>query len=119
MNYDVGPMLNRTNQVRRAECIVDDEGDAMSMRHSSHALDIGHIGIWIAEGLGIDGLRVGSYSGLEGSQVIDLDDGIRDALRSQRVRDEVERAAIEVVGGHDVITGLCNVLQRIGDGCST
>ena len=33
--------------------------------------------------------------------------------------DEVERAAVEVVGSHDVVAGLGDVLQRVGDGSGT
>ena len=116
VDHDVGAVLDGAYQVGRAERVVDDEGDAMAMGHLGDGLNVSDVAVGIAERLGVDGLRIGLDSSLEGLEVVDVDDGVGDALRRQRVGDEVERTAVEVVGRHDVVARLTDVLQGIGDG---
>ena len=89
------------------------------MGHGGQGVDVGHVAVGIAEGLGIDHLGVGLDGCLEGLKVVHVDDGVADALCGQRVGDEVERAAIEIVGSHDMVASLHDVLQGVGDGSGT
>ena len=58
-------------------------------------------------------------SGFESLEVVHIDNGIADALRSQRVGNQVVRATVEVVGSHDMVAILHDILQGIGDGSGT
>ena len=118
MDNDVDSMLDGADH-DGGEGVVDDEHDAMAVGHLGYGLQMGHVAIGVAEGLGIDHLGVGLDGRLERLQVVYVQDGVADALRREGVGDEVERAAIEVVGCDDVVARLEHVLQRIGNGgCS-
>ena len=119
MHHDVGTVLNGTDEIGSAKGIVDDEGDMVAMSDFCQAVDIYHVGVGVAEGLGIEclGLRLdGSLNGLE---VAHINDGVLDALAGEGMGDEVERATIEVVGSHQVVARQQDILQRIGDGSGT
>lgn len=91
----------------------------MAVGYLADAVHIGHRSVGIAEGLDDNGLRVRTERLLHGFEVAGIYDGGSNALRRKRVLDEVERAAIEVVGSDDVVAVLCDVLQGIGNGCCT
>ncbi len=118
VHHHVGPMLEGTDEQRR-EGVVDNEEDAMAVCHLGYGIQVGHVAIGVAEGLGIDDLGVGAYCGLQGLQVVDIDDAVLHALGAQRVGDEIEGATVEVVGRHYVVTILQHVLQGIGHGRGT
>ena len=103
-------MLQRTNQIWCAEGVVDNEGDAVLVSHSSHAFQVEHVAVGVAESLGIYNFCVGLDGSLEGVEVVYIYNGISDALRSQRVGNQVVRTAIQVVGSYDVVAGTGNVL---------
>ena len=78
-----------------------------------------HIAVGVTEGLGIHHLCIGLDGSLKGAEVIDVDNGIANALSGQRVGNQVVGTTIEVVGSDNVVTILHDVLQCIGDGfCS-
>ena len=101
------------------EGVIYNEEYAVTVCHLGNGIQVGHIAVGVAEGLGVDDLGVGTYCGLQCLQVVYVHDAVFHALGGQRVGDEIEGAAVEVVGCHDVITILKHVLQCIGDGCST
>ena len=119
MYHDVSAVLQRTNQIRCAESVVDDEGDAVLVGYGSHTFKVKHIGIWVTESLGIYYFCVGLDSSFQSLEVVDINYGIGNALRSQRVGNKVVGAAIEVVGSNDMVAILHDVLQGVGDGGST
>ena len=59
------------------------------MGYSSHAFQVEHVRVWIAESLGIYYFCVGFDSSFEGLEVVDINNGIRDSLCSQRVGNQV------------------------------
>ena len=117
--HDVCAVLQRTDEIRCAEGVVDDEGDAVLVGHSSHTFKVEHVAVGVAEGLGIYYFCVGLDSGLQGVEVVDVDNRIRNALRSQRMGNQVVRTTIQVVGRNDMVASLHDVLQSVGDGSST
>ena len=91
----------------------------MLVCHSSHTLKVEHITVRIAEGFSIYYLCVGFDSCLEGSQVVHVHNRVAHALCGQCMGDEVVRTTIEVVGCHDMIACLHNILQCVGNsGCT-
>ena len=117
--HNVGTMLQRTNEIRCAEGVIYDEGDAMLVSHCSHTFEVEHVRVGITEGLGIHHLGVGLDSSIEGFEIVHVNNGIRNTLRSQCVGNQVVGTTIEVVGSDDVIAVLHDILQRISDGSST
>ena len=89
------------------------------MGYLGNAVDIGDTGIGVAEGLDDDGLGVGTEGGIDGSEIFGVDNGGADALGGEGVLNEIERAAIEVVGSYDVVACMGHILQGIGDGGSS
>ena len=83
-------MLNGTDEVGSAEGVVDDEGNVVAVGYDSDGLDVGDVGVGIAEGLGVYDFCVGTDGGLKCLQVVHIDDGVGDALGGQCVADEVE-----------------------------
>ena len=112
-------MLQRTDEVRCAEGVVDDEGDAMLMCDSSYTFEVEHVGVGVTEGLGIYNFRVGLDGSFKGLKVVYINNGVCDALGSQCVGNEVVGSTIEIVGSDDMVTSLSDVLQGIGNGSST
>ena len=119
MYHDVCSVLKRTNQIGSTKRVVNDEGQSVTMSHSSHTFDIQHIGIGISKRLGINHLRVGTDSIFKCLQFVDIHNGILYTLCLQRVRNQVIGTTIQVVCSHDVVTSLGNVLESIGDGSRT
>ena len=115
---DIGAVFYRLNENRR-KGVIDDEEHLMAMSHFSNTRQIGNIGIGVAQRLGKDNLRVRLDGALQRLQVVDIDNGVADAAARQRVGDEVERTAIEVVGGYQMVALEQDVLQCIRDGSST
>ena len=86
------------------------------MGHLGPGLDVEDIGVGVAERLGVEELGVGLDGGLDGVEVGRVDEGGREALLGEGVLEEVERAAVEVGGGDDVVAGGGDVLDGDGDG---
>ena len=86
----------------------------MLVRHGSHCVKVRNIGVRVAESLGIHHLSIGLNSSIEGIEVVHVENGERNALRCQRVRNQVERTAVEVIGSHDVVARSEEILQSIG-----
>ena len=69
-------MLQRTNQIRCAEGVVDDEGDAVLVGYGSHTFKVEHVGIGVTESLSIYYFCVGLDGGFESLEVVDINNGI-------------------------------------------
>src|SRR3712207_7713840 len=59
--HDVGTMLNGANKIRSAEGIVDDERQLMAVGNVRPFVNVGHVGVRIAEGFGVEGPCLGTY----------------------------------------------------------
>ena len=114
VHHHIGAVLNGANQERRAEGIVHHERHTMLVRHGSHCVKVRNIGVRVAERFGIHHLSIGHNGSIEGIEVVHVENGERNALRCQRVRNQVERTAVEVIGSHDVVARSEEILQGIG-----
>ena len=102
--YDVGTVLNGTDEVGRAKGIVNNEGQVVTVCHFGQCIDVGNVAIGIAESLCIDGAGVGPDGCLYSLKVVDIDYGVLNTLIGQRVGYQIVGAAIKVVGSYDVLT---------------
>ena len=76
MNNNVGSMFDRTNEVRSAEGVVDDERDVMTMSNLCKTVDICDVRIWIAESLSIERLGVRLDGSLYFIKVANINDSV-------------------------------------------
>ena len=118
VNYDVGSVLNRTED-DWSEGVVNDDYYIVLVSNFCNSIKVGHVAVWVAEGLDIHGFRVRTDSSLQCSEVVHVDDGVANTLSGECMCDEVVRTTIQVVCCHDVIAVLCDVLQGICDSCGT
>ena len=72
MNDDVCTMFQGTNQIWCAEGVVNDEGDAVLVGYGSHTFQVEHVGVGIAESLGIYYFRVGFDGCFQCVEVVEL-----------------------------------------------
>ena len=91
----------------------------MSVGYSGYGIDVEHVAVRVAKSLSVKSLRVGLNGCLYRLEVVEIDDTIGDTLCAECVGDEIERTAIEIVGCHDVVASLCDVLDGIGDSGGT
>ena len=86
------------------------------MGHLGYGVKVGHVAVRVAESLGVDDFGVRLYGRLEGLEVVDVDYGVRHALRGEGVGYKVERAAVKVVGRDNMVAHAEHVLQRVSHG---
>ena len=116
---DVGSVFDGSNQEGRAEGVVHNHDGTMAVSYLGDAVDIGHIGVGVAEGFDDHGLGVRTESSLNGFKVGGVDDGGFNALRAQRVLQQVVGTAIKVVGSYHMVAVAGHVLKRISNsGCA-
>ena len=119
MNNDICAVLNGTDQVRGAEGVIDDQRQAVLVRDGRDGVDIGDITVGVAQSFQIDRLGVGLDSVLHLGQIVCVHKGGGDAELGQGVLQQVVAAAVDGLLGHDVVTGLCQCLDGVGDGSGT
>ena len=118
-NHDISAMLQRAEQVRGGEGIVDDHRQMMLVGDGGDGFEVRQVGVRIAEGLEVDELGVLLDGVLELLRILGGDEGGGDAVTRQGVTQQVEGATVDVLGGDDVIAGLGDVAHRVFDrGCA-
>ena len=119
LDHDVGAVLQRAEQVRGGEGVVDDHRQMMLVGNCGDGLEVGQVGVRIAEGLEVDELGVLLDGVLELLRILGGDEGGGDAVTRQGVTQQVEGATVDVLGGDDVIAGLGDVAHRVFHGGCT
>ena len=82
-------------------------------------VDIGDVGVGVAERLEIDDRGVVLDGPLDLFQVMGIDEGGLDAKLGERMLQQVVGATVDSLLGNHMVTGLGKGLQGIGDGSST
>ena len=80
------------DQVRRAEGVVDDQRNAVLVGNFSDGVDVGNVGVGVAQRLQIDGLGVGLDGVLHFGQIVSVDKGGGHAELGQGVLQQVVAA---------------------------
>jgi hypothetical protein len=110
---DVGAPLQRAEEVRRRDRVVDDERHADLVGDGGDRLDVEDVLLRVGDGLAEERLGVGAGRGAPGLGVVRvLDEADLDAEPGQAVVEEVVRAAVEAGAGHDVVARLGDVEDR-------
>ena len=115
----VGAVLDGAQQVRRGEGCVHDQRHVVAVRDVGPGLKVEHVGVGVAKRLGVEQLGVILDGGFDGVQVGRVDERGGKPLLGQRVLEQVQRSAVQVGGGHDVVAGGGDVLYGDGDGGGT
>ncbi len=113
---DVRSVLDGPQQVGAGHGVVHDQRHAVVMGHPCQRGDVGHVAQRVADGFDEHGLGAAVDVPREAGRVARVREAGDDALARQRVREQVVGAAIERAGRDDVVAGLGDRLDRVGDG---
>ena len=112
MDHHISPMLNGTDQIGRAEGIVDDQRQAMLMCNGCDGIDIRNIRIGIAQGFNVDSLGVV----LNGIPYLGKIMGIYkcglNAIEGQCMSQQIGGTAVNSLLSNDMLTGLGQCSMR-------
>ena len=96
MHDDVSTMLERLNQVRGCDSVVDNQRDAVAVSDRRNTLDVKNADLWVSDGLGEEQLGVWLNCALPLIEVILIfDEGGGDSKLRKGVLEEVVGAAIK------------------------
>ena len=115
MDDDVGAVLDRAEQVRRAEGVVHGHGDAVRMGDLRDGVDVGDVGIRVAERFDEDEPGGVSDGGFDFCEVPGIHERRVDAERRQRVLEQVGRAAVDGLLRDHVVAAVGESLDDVGD----
>ena len=115
MDNDIGPVFNGTYQIRCSESVVDDQRQAVPMRDLSDGIDIRNVRIGIAEDLDINGFRFRQYRPLHLCQIVSIDKSRLDAIKRECMSQKIRGTSIDRFLCDNMLTALCEGLDRIGD----
>ena len=113
--HDISAVLDGTEQVRSCKRAVNYQRDIVVMRDLRELLNVGYVGVRVAEGLNVQRLCVPVDSRLEAALSIGVNELRGDPVQRERVRQQVVSSAVDGVGGYDVLSLLCKSLDGVGD----
>ena len=112
---DVRAMLDGFHEAD-AHGVVHHERDARLMGDGRERLEIRHVELRVADGLGVNGARLGGDRPAERLGVLGVDELRAAPEFRERVVQQRIGAAVEVVGRDDLVAGLRDGQQREADG---
>ena len=115
VNHNVSAVLERANQVGRAEGVIDHERQAVLMCNRRNRVDVRDIGVRVTEGFEVDCLGVRANCILDLIEFVRIDKGGLDAELLQRVCKEVIGAAVDGLLCDNVVARLCECLEGVGN----
>ena len=111
MNGDIGAVIERLQQDRGRNRVVDDERYAVAMGDLRQRLDIANIAGRIADGLRENRFGVFVDQLLDGIRLVAVGKARRDALTRQDVSEQRVRRSVELRHGDDVSAGVGQIDQ--------
>ena len=115
VNDDVDALIEEPRADRRCDRVVDDERNADAVGGLGPSWNVEHVEARVSDRLAEDGLR--PLVGCRGdrSRIIGVDPANFDPVLGQRVGEEVVGATVDLADGDDVVAGLGDVEDRVGD----
>jgi hypothetical protein len=98
--------LDRATQVRRGEGVVHDQRDAVRVRQLRQPLDVQYRAFRVADGLAVQGTRLGCNRTLPCFEIAGVDELDRHAYLFESMRELGGRAAVEVRGTYYLVARL-------------
>ena len=114
MDHYICAVFDGTDQIRGAEGIVDDQGQAVLMGNFCNSIDIGNIAVGIAQGLQVNRPGVFLNGVFHFTQVMGIYKSRVDAESRQRVFQQIETAAVDGLLGHDMPAVSRQCLHSVG-----
>ena len=119
VHHDVCAVLDGTDEVRGAEGVVNDQRQTVLVGDGCNGVDIRDVAVGVAQRFQIDSLGIGLDGCFHLCKVVGIHKGGVDAELGQGVCQQVVAAAVDGLLCHDVVTGLCQCLNGVGDGSCT
>ena len=116
MHHDVRAVFQRTEQERRSEGAVHNEGNAVGMGDFRQGFHVRNIAVRVAQALHVQGLGVFPDGLGEIVHVPGVHEGGFNPAFRERVGKQVVRASVHGGRGNDVVPGAGDVLDGVGDG---
>ncbi len=113
---DVGPVLERVEERGRRDRVVDDQRQLVLVRHLGDGLEIVHVALRVADGLGVEQPGVLVDGPLEVGRVARIDKAGFDPEALERERELGVGAAVELVAGHEVLAHRGDGRDGVEDG---
>ena len=115
VDYDIRPVLERTDRIGRAEGVVDHQRDTVTVGDLRDRVDVRDIGIRIAERLDEDHLRLLGNRLLDRFQIMHIDKGCLYAVVRKRLVQQVVAAAVDRVLCYNMISRSGQCQDRVCD----
>ena len=106
-------MFDRTDQIRGAEGVVDDQWQTVFMGNLCYRIDVRNVAVGIAQSFQINGPGVFLNGIFYLVQVMGVNKGCFNAVGRQRVFQQVEAAAVDGFLGNNVTAVGCQRLHSI------
>ena len=119
VNDDVGTVLQRTEQVRGAKGIVHNDRQAVLVGNLGDCVDVGDIGVGVAQRLQIDNGGVVLNCALDLFEIMSIDKGRLNTKLRKRMLKQIVRTTVDGLLSNHMVTGLRKRLDGIGNGSST
>ena len=113
VDNDVRAVLDGADEIGRAEGVVNDDGKRMLVRNFCDRVDVGNIAVGIAEGLEVNGLRVGLNGCFDLRKIVCVHKRRRHAEGFECMGEQIIRAAVDGLLADDVVTLLGERFDRI------
>src|SRR5574344_286203 len=117
VHHHVGSVLDRTDEERSAECVVNNHYGVVLVGNLRYTVDVGHAGVGMTEGLDDESRGVRFECLIHCLEVGWIYNCCLHALCRKSVLYEVVCSSVEVVGSNDMVAVVSHVLQCVGDGC--
>ena len=113
VDTDVGPVVERAEEIWRAERVIDDQRDARLFGDASDRLEVQHVDVRVADRLDEDRPRPVVDRAPEVLRIGAVDQMRLHPVFRQRVLEQVERAAVQRLGRNQLVAGVGDVQDRI------
>ena len=117
MNHDICAVFDRTNQIRCAECIIDDQRQSVLVGNFRQCFDIRNITVRISQGFNVKRFRILLNCPFYFVQLVHVHQCGFDAVQRKGVLQQVNAAAVNGLLSNDVFALLCQCLDGVGN-CS-
>ena len=116
VDHDVCAVLDRADQIRCPEGAVHHQGEPVPVGDGCDLIQIWNVAVGVAQSLDVDGPGVVPDSALQLRQIMDVHEGGLDPVLGQGVGEQVVRAPVDGLLGHDVSAAGSQSLDGVGDG---
>src|ERR1700733_13053737 len=113
MDNNIGAMFNRAQQDGRGDSVINDQGQAVTVSHSCHSLDVTDVSCRVANALAVDSPRIAVDQLFDCFWRIGLCKSDTDTLAGQKMSKQRMGGAIELRRGDNVAPQLGYILHRI------